>query len=145
MKLTTRQWNTYNAIKNATENGKTISKRELYELQPNDYEWNDKATTHDNCIMIRNDVNIINDSEEIEKIVIYDKHGNFKLAENEQEVYDFLFRVYCKVAVEKFRKMRHIKDKMSRDGQGKLISTKGDVIDENSKARKYVEAYCKVE
>lgn len=145
MKLTTRQWKTYNAIKEATENGKTISRRELYLLQPNEYEWNDNARTHDQCLSIRNDVNAINDSEEIEKIVIYDAKGNFKLAETAEEVYDFLYRVYCRVAVEKFRKMRRIKQKMSANGQGKLISTKGDVIDDNSKARDYVEAYCRVD
>lgn len=145
MKLTTRQWKTYNAIKEATEKGKTISRRELYLLQPDQYEWHDNPRTHDQCVAIRYDVNAINDSEEIEKIVVYDEKGNFKLAENAEEAYDFLYRVYCKVAVEKFRKMRRIRQKIRANGQGKLISTKGNVIDENSKARSYVEAYCKVD
>lgn len=145
MKLTTRQWKTYNAIKEATKKGGTISRRELYLLQPKDYVWNDNSKSHDNCVAIRTDVDAINESEEIEKIVVYDSKGNFKLAENAEEAYDFLYRVYCKVAVEKFRKMRLIKQKMSANGQGKLISTKGDVIDEKSKAREYVETYCRVD
>ena len=32
-------------------------------------------------------------------------------------------------------------DKINKDGQGKLLSNKGNPIDEKSKARKYVEAF----
>ena len=143
-KLNTRQWRTYNLIKKNTLEGKVKTQKEIIDNYPisiysDGYELKESNNTSDLCSTIWRDVETLNFSPEIEKIVIVKKF-TYKLAENEQEAEEFAQK-FLNDGLKKLKRHWNIIKKIKSDGQGKIISTKGDVIDEDSKARWYCETY----
>lgn len=137
-KLNTRQWQVYNEIKKYPG----ISARTLATTL--DYGIDDDAKLRNlsrASIDLYKDIEYINESPEIEKIIIWDTKSHYKIAENYEEVKNFVNRIYVKQALKKLYKSSNLLKKAKLDGQCKLISTKGDVIDENSKARPFVETF----
>lgn len=141
--LTPRQWKLLNLIKNNSLVGnRKTTQREIYDaLKEYGYEWNEKdANTHDHCVAIWNDIKDINLSYDTDKIII-SKNFEYWIG-NEEETQAFLDKLWSDLAPRLIRYWAYLK-KAQRNGQGLLIDRKGNAIDENSKARAFIESYGK--
>lgn len=84
--LTTRQWDLYNYLKDNYSEEKFISKTEIAEALPQHYDSADNSTRY--LRIIENDVNLINHSDTIQKIIVSNKRG-YKIG-NEAQVEKYL-------------------------------------------------------
>ena len=91
------------------------------------------------CSRIQHYIIKINESVEIEKIIIY-KQQKYKLAKDAEEAIKFIDRLK-KRALRSFKRYWALHEKIESDGQGKLISNRNRVIDKDSKAREFVETF----
>lgn len=140
--LTPRQWALYRLIKHNSlvEHRKTTQKEICDTLKDYGYEWNDNPKSHDHCSMIWKDVKDNNESYEHDKIIISD---NFEYwIGNKEETLNFLDKLWSDISPRLVRYWAYLK-KVGRDGQGLVIDRKGNVIDEDSQARAFIESYGK--
>lgn len=142
-KLTTRQWETYNLIKNASTRGGSVSIEQIIaSYSASDYKdgytASKGANTHDPCKAVWNDITAINASSEVEKIIIIDNFTYRLATEDEANAY---FDNLKKKALRAMVRAYNVKRKIDKDGQGKLISCQGEAIDDDSRARRFVEAF----
>lgn len=136
--LTPRQWAVYRLIyTNSLVLKRKTSQREIYELI-NGYEWNNDEKCHDHCPAIWTDITANNLSVSHDKIII-SKNFEYWIG-NEEETQDFLNDLWNQLSP---RLMRYwfYKNKVSKNGQGKLLSNDLKPIDSNSKAREFIESY----
>ena len=77
-------------------------------------------------------------SDERDKIIITDKYVYW--IGSEEETTEYLNRCWDALVPSLDRYWKMIK-KAKRNGQYKIFSTRGDIIDDNSKARRYVESF----
>jgi len=132
-KLTPRQWKLYEFLK--TDLDHWFSPEEICN-QIMDYHYNNGAW--DKCPTIREDKKAINNSLQVEKIIVM-KNRCFKIATYEEYVEErnaHIRRLKSQVA-----EIKDMDFKYNRDGQGKLISCADVVITEESKARPFVETF----
>ena len=139
--LTPRQWATYRLIKSNSLMGRKTTQREIYE-KVDGYVWNDEIAAHDHCVAIGSDIRILNLSYETEKIICY-KNFEYWLGTKE-ECDEFLDDLWNQL-LPRLTRYWFYKNKLSEDGQGKLLSKQMKVIDANSKAREFVESYLRRE
>lgn len=136
--LTPKQWALYRLIyTNSMVLHKKTSKREIYE-SIRGYEWNDDPNVHDHCSAIWKDVVDNNLSFSHDKIIIA-KNDEYWLG-NEEETEEFLNDLWNQL-FPRLQRYWFYKAKIKRNGQGKLLSNNLDPIDENSKARAFVESF----
>lgn len=142
MKLTTRQWTTYNFIKEASIRGEKVTIEEIIANYPESLHADgyglSSATTHDKCTAVWNDITKINASSEVEKIILIDNF-TYKIATEEEAL--AYYEGFREKAIRALMKAKAIKDKMRANGQGKLVSCQDTAIDDNSNARHFVETY----
>lgn len=146
-KMNNRQWAAYNLIKSRSEMGQSVSQREICDNYSIDYHfdgysWAKGSNTHDKCLKVWQDVHFINASSEVEKIIVMDKF-TYRLA-TEEEAREYFAKLQER-AVKAFVRASNVRRKIKADGQGKLVSCQGNEIDEESKARRFVEAFMKGE
>jgi len=141
--LTTRQWRTHDLILANSEQGKETTQREIYENYPYDaetrkdgYVWNDNPKSHDHCSAIWHDINDINASDVVHKVIIFNNFV-FKVAENEEEVKAFVTNLYWDKAMSKLWRYSNLLRKAKRDGQVRLV------FEEESQAKECFETYIK--
>lgn len=141
-KLTPRQWALWRLVEyNSTiEHRKTTQKEICDKLSDYGYEWNHDEKCHDHCTMVWNDIKDLNLSYENDKVII-SKNFEYWIG-NEEETQEFLDKLWNDLCPRLIRYWNY-KNKVSRNGQGQLFSTRLDTIDENSKARKFIESYGK--
>lgn len=142
-KLTPRQWATYNLIKDASSRGEKVSIEEIVanyheSAHKGGYSLSTGVGSHDICGGVWQDVTKINASTEVEKIIIIDNF-TYRLA-TEEEAQEYYAEMRDK-ALRALVRANAIKRKIKADGQGKLISYQGVAIDEDSKARPFVESF----
>ena len=136
--LTPRQWALYRLI----YNNSLVLKRKTTQKEICDsirgYEWNDSETAHDHCPAIWTDITANNLSFSHDKVII-SKNFEYWIG-NEQETQDFIDNLWNQLAP---RLMRYwfYKEKVKRNGQGKLLSNELNPIDNDSKAREFIESY----
>jgi len=151
--LTPRQWWLYRLIKWATlEQDTKLSISQIIDYQ-NKYGQAGKLTftdlynfiesegNHSNCPEIYKDVDIINESDELDKIICK-KNNQFWLG-NESECIQFYNKLMHNVCRDS-HKCKIIRDKISRDGQGKLITFDGIPINDTN-AREFHESFIRQE
>ena len=141
-KLSPRQWALYRLIKHNSlvEQRKTTQKEICDQLKDFGYEWNEDEKCHDHCSAIWKDIKDNNESYEHDKIII---SNNFEYwIGNEEETQEFLDKLWKDLCPRLVRYWNY-KQKVARNGQGQLFSTKLNPIDENSKAREFIESYGK--
>lgn len=131
--LTPRQWKLYNLLK--TDPTRWFSPKEISD-QIKEYEWHE--TAWDKCPTIREDKKAINSSTEVEKIIVM-KNRCFKIATIEEYLEER--NAHIRRLLNQVQEIKDMDYKYHRDGQGKLFSCQGEPIDENSKARPFVEAF----
>lgn len=138
--LTPRQHALYRLIKhNSMEELRKTTQKEICEqLKDYGYVYNESVTCHDRCSIIWSDINAINNSFEKEKLIISDNFTYW--IGNKEENEEYLDKLWEKLSPRLYRYWTY-KRKIERDGQGKLLSVFGNPIDENSKAREFVESF----
>lgn len=141
--LTTRQWRTHDLIVRNSTFGKVTTQREIYENYPFDaqyrkdgYVWRDNPKVHDHCTAIWEDINKINASGKVHKIII-PKNFTYKVAESQQEVKEFIDEYYFAPAMAKLWRYSNLWRKARRDGQCRLP------LKDKSKEREYFESFIK--
>lgn len=141
IKLNTRQWKFYNYLKEqAFEDGdRWVSKWEI-SVAITDYEYNNSPYAHDECSTMNGDRIAINNSPEVDKLILVDNNC-FKIAKLDEAIE--MRNDYYNQAMRLLGKMSIIANKIDRDGQGKLISNQNKPIDETSKAREFYETFIK--
>lgn len=140
-KLTTEQWNLLNYLKSK---GKTDINTIIYDLgKQNGYVLNSNPKTHDPCIQLRHDADAITNSRETDKIVVHDRYYNFWVADNKEETAEWAKKTFLIPAITKLKKYHLITGLLKLDGQGRLVDLKGNVINEESLARPFVETILK--
>ena len=144
-KMNTRQWATYNLIKTNSEKGIQTTQADVCEnyslsTHADGYSWAKGKNTHDRCLQVWKDVHFINASSEVEKIIVMDKF-TYRIA-TEEEAKEYYAKLEEK-AVRAFMRAYNVHKKIKANGQGKLISCQGKAIDEESTARRFVEAFQK--
>lgn len=136
--LTPRQWALYRLIyTNSLVLQKKTTQKEICD-SIRGYEWNDSETAHDHCPTIWNDITANNLSFSHDKIII-SKDFEYWIG-NEEETQNFIDTLWKQLEP---RLMRYwfYKEKVKRNGQGKLLSNELNPIDSNSKAREFIESY----
>lgn len=152
MALTPRQWWLYRLVKWASELEEPVklSIKDIidYQARYNEagkltftdlYQFKDADGNHSNCPAIYEDKDIINESDEIDKILCV-KNNKFYLG-TEKENIEYHNKLMNKVC-EYSHKAKIIRDKVSQDGQMKLF-TFDLVAMEESKGRNYHEAFAR--
>ena len=138
-KLDVRQIKLYALIKENSLMGKKTTQQEICDkLGEYGYEYVERSGTTDKCSQIWNDIRDINMSDERDKIIITDKYVYW--IGSEEETTEYLNRCWDALVPSLDRYWKMIK-KAKRNGQYKIFSTRGDIIDDNSKARRYVESF----
>lgn len=135
--LTPRQWALYRLIKANTLEGRKTTQREICNAIP-EYEWVDNDKVHDHCSSIWGDINALNFHPNIQKTIISDNFEYWIGSKKEVEAYcDKLWQAISP----RLSRYWNIVKKMKLDGQGQIFSARGDLIDEDSKARSYIESF----
>ena len=138
-KLNTRQWAFYNFLKRQALKDETewLTKYEI-NWWVDGYELNTSETAHDECSLMNNDRIAINNSGEVDKLILV-KDNKFKIATYEEAIE--MSKDLYNQALKLLNRMSIINSKIKRDGQGKLLSNQLNPIDEDSKARLWYETF----
>lgn len=140
--MNTTNWKLYRFLKQKAieDSNHWITHEEICEALPEEFKMNHQACNKKCCSTIQQHIIEINECDEIEKIIIY-KNQSYKLASNKEEAEEFIKRKLLTKGCRILKRYWQLLDKISSNGQGKLLSNRGNPIDENSKARKYVESF----
>lgn len=136
-KLTPRQWKLHNLLASAIV---PLTMSEIVEQLPDCYHMgkSNGGDHNTNCPALYQDIHAINASTESDKIIVMNNNKFYFATEEEAADYANKLRIR---ALKAWKKYHDINQKISKDGQGKLISNHGDVITIKSKARMFVESY----
>ena len=135
--LTPEEWELYRLIKENSEvYGRRTSQKEIAERLG--LKWNDDPKCHDHCPKVWSLIEHLNLSYEIEKVII--SHNFEYWLGNEAETKVYLDKLWSDLEPRLKRYWIYL-NKTKRDGQGKLLSTQLNPIDEDSNAREFVESF----
>ena len=135
IKLNTRQWKFYNYLKEqAFEDGdRWVSKWEI-SVAITDYEYNNSPYAHDECSTMNGDRIAINNSQEVDKLILVDNNC-FKVAKLDEAIE--LEQDLHNQAMKLLGRMSFIQEKRRRNNQGKVLSNQLNPIDDKSRAEKF--------
>lgn len=136
--LTPRQWELWRLIEHNSlvEHRKTTQKEICEKIDG--YEWSNEPYVHDHCSKIWRDIKANNESLEHDKVII---SKNFEYWMGSQRETEEFLNTLWKSLVPRLKRYWRYLYKAKLDGQGKLISNQGNVIDEDSYAKRFHEAY----
>ena len=139
-KMTPELWSLYRLIETSTNEGRTLTVKEICEAFPTRYHLNAKECNYTNCAELYEDIFIINTiyTHEHDKYIITNSN-KIKLA-TEVEIH----KEYRKVAQAFARlnaKRKALKKVIHSNHQYKLLSNQNVPITEDSNAKPYVESY----
>lgn len=135
--MTSREWLVYNIIKVNSLKGLKTTQKQLCSLVDG-LVYNDDIKSHDHCSALWGIIKNINESDEIDKIIISD---NFEYwIGNEEETIEYLNTLWGRI-MPKLERYWGLVKKTKLNGQGKLLSNQLQPIDDNSNARPYHEVY----
>lgn len=141
--LTTIDWTIYNYLKDKFKEDPTkwISKKQIIEDNPTLLSES-KTTSHDVCSTlnsVRIRLNKASNEGQISHLILL-HNSKFKIAGNIEEAKKYLYKDYeigIKRIVRYYENMKVLK----RNGQGKLIDCKGNVIDDKSLAKRFEDVF----
>ena len=140
-KLTSRQWDLYDLIRANSMLGRRTTQLEICQ-KISGYEYKDRKGTTDKCSAIWTDINIINLSTQTEKLILTERYTYW--IGDAKETTEYLDGYWESLVPSLTRYWKMLK-KIKNNGQYKLLSTRGDVIDPSSKARAFVESFLETE
>lgn len=143
IKLKTLDWKVYNYLKAEFKKDNTlwISKKQLLESIP-ELRANSKATTHDVCSSlntIRLRLNKACSDGQLSHLVLL-KDSCFKIAKDREEAKEN-FERDRKIGIQRLVRYYENIGVLNRDGQGKLIDCKGNVITDESLAKRFNDVF----
>ena len=137
--LNVRQIRLYDLIKENSLMGEKTTQREICDkLGEYGYKYIDRRGTTDKCSMIWEDVMFINMSDERDKLIITDKYTYW--IGNQNETTKYIDGCWNALSPSLKRYWRML-NKAKKNGQYRIFSTRGDIIDGDSMARNYVESF----
>jgi len=137
--ITPQQWDLYDFIKhNSLEEHRKTTQKEICDAFPRAYVYVERENSTDKCSQIWVDIEAINGSPNLEKFIITKRYEYWIGSEDECKQY--LKRLWNSISPRLFR-FWNIVTKMKANGQGKLLGASGLPINEDSKARRFVEAF----
>lgn len=144
IKLTTTEWTVYNYLKAKFKEdpNKWVTKREILEDNESVLSASKGETSHDICAnlnAIRIKLNKACHEGQLSHLILL-HNSSFKIAANLEEANKYLYKDYeigIKRIIRYYENMRVLK----RDGQGKLIDCKGNVITEESLAKRFNDVF----
>lgn len=135
--LTPQEWELYRLIKyNSEILDRRTSQKEIADKLG--LKWNDDPSCHDHCPKVWTLIKNLNESDEIEKVIISFNFTYWLGGKEETKV--FLDKLWSDLAPRLTRYWKYLK-KTRNNGQGKLISCQNQPIDSDSQAREWVERY----
>lgn len=134
-KLTNREWELFVLLRKS-DNGWSL--KSILDLLPNYFKADHYTNNKPYCRHLTYAIDLINESTEVDKIIIY-KNGLYKLA-TEDEARDYVNKLNIKWKKQVIREQK-IMLKINRDQQGKLLSNQNKPIDASSKAKEFHETY----
>ena len=140
-KLNTRQFRLYDLLVAVAEVNpdRWVDKFEIAEhIGKEHYQINYSDMAHDVCSKINLDRIALNNSLEVDKIILV-KDNKFKVA-TEEEAIELEQQLHSQ-AMKLLGRMTFIQEKRRRNNQGKIISNQGQPIDKYSKARDFYETF----
>lgn len=132
--MTPRQWKLYCLIRDSKN--PPLTQHDICMALPNDYIYHER--NNDCCPLIWQDVDFINGTYEVEKIIVVDRF-TYRLG-TKAECQDYADKLQIG-ALKKLKRYWAVVNKMEMDGQGKLVSAHDKIIDEKSRARHFVESF----
>lgn len=142
-KLTTRQFRLYDLLVAVAKADpvRWVDKLEIADYLGNDYYTiNTSKHAHDVCSTMNLDRITINNSLEVDKIILI-KDNTFKIA-TEQEAIQLEEELYNQ-AMKLLERKSMLVAKRLRNNQGKVLSNQLNPIDEDSRAEKFHETFVK--
>ena len=141
--LKTIDWQVYNFLKTGfrSDPKRWFSKQELLDAIPS-LSKESGATSHDICSTlnaIRIKLNKASSEGQLSHLILLNK-GSFKIAANFDEAKEYLSADY-KVGIKRLIRYYENMKVLKRDGQGKLIDCKGNVITEESLAKRFNDVF----
>ena len=110
---------------------------------PQFFVWTDTIECHGNhCQALYESIKRINKSNEIDKLIYLDRNTKI-ISFATKEQCEHMAKHYHDLAMPYLELESKIKKKMVLDGQGKILSNQGKLIDEKSQAKKHIETYSK--
>lgn len=140
VELTIRQKQLYWLIEhNSLVEHRKTTQREIYDkLQRYGYEWNDDEKTHDHCSAIWNDIASINENVYARKLII-SKDFEYWIG-SERENQEYIKSLWRALAPRLHRYWKYLKKTMEH-GQYTFIDANGKLIDDKSKAQRFIQAF----
>lgn len=141
--LTSEEWSIYNYLKKKFKENPNnwVSKVEI--LNDNRSILNEScSTSHDICSrlnQIRIRLNKACSEGQLSHLILLHK-GYFKIAADQEEAKEYLYTDY-KIGIRRIIRYYENMKVLKRDGQGKLIDCKGNVITEESLAKRFNDAF----
>lgn len=136
--LTPRQWALWRLVEhNSLVEHRKTTQREIYE-QVDGYVWNEEESCHDHCVAIWKDIKDNNESLEHNKIII-SKNFEYWIG-SEEETKEFLQDLW-KALEPRLTRYWNYHKKLSRHGQGKLLSNQLAPITEESVADRFFNCF----
>lgn len=137
--LTPQQWDLYDLIKhNSLVEHRKTTQQEICDAFPNAYQYVERANSTDRCTQIWVDIQAINESPNLEKFIITERFEYW--IGSQRECQRYLKRLWNSISPRLLRYWNVVR-KMKADGQGKIIGASNLPIDDDSKARRFVEAF----
>ena len=138
---TSRQWRLYDFIKQNSLNNEWTTQDQII-ASVYGYVENTSDKAHDKCVGIWQDIQALNDSVVIQKIILI-KDNTYKLA-TESEANEFIEHKKRQALI-RLQRVWNLTYKVNADGQGRLLTADNEVIDKNSMAREFIETFIKGE
>lgn len=127
----------YNIIEAATKEGRKISVREICQRMPEYYYLNEKECNYSNCPNLYKDIDYLNHAK-FRKIICKDNGGFFLATKEEALVYE---KKLLQEALKAFNEYWTVHKKIQANDQGVFIDANGNVIDEESHAKRFIESF----
>lgn len=114
--MNTRQWELYKLLKLNYADGKFISKREICDLLPQYYTYDENTNRHN--VDIEKDIRAINDDNVIQKCIVSNRTG-YKIG-NEEECNEYLKRRFTSI-FNSLKSLYGIKKRLQNNNQYRLV------------------------
>jgi hypothetical protein len=144
VRMNPRQWATYRLIESNSLEGRTTTLNEVFanycaaEHPSDGYRWNESDKRGNKCRAVWDDIQTINNSLEIDKIVVVENYTYRIGTEEECEAY---WRYLHSKAMSLLKRASDVACKMQRNFQGKLLSNQGNAIADDSGEKQFYETY----
>lgn len=136
--MTQQQWKIYDLIKSSV----FISNLELCEkLGVSIDEDSVKRNLSRKSLDIQKEIESINESSLVDKPILWDAKSNYWIARSQEDIEQFVNRIYRKPALKKLWRCYNLLNKGKKNGQGKVFSNDLRPINECPYAKEFIDSF----